>query len=287
MEAHSRDYLTTRRARVQRRRRRRRLATAAGAGAVLLAFLGVALASTGDDAPAPVSSKPQRPHRPIRPAAVRPVRLPPIPALHPGIAHLVVSGPHRRQVALTFDDGFCPPCVANLVRAVERTGAHVTLFPNGVYSRSWEPQAARIRNLIAHRQVAIGNHTFSHGNAATQSPSAFEEDLGRNERWIERTFGVTARPFFRPPYGSLGPSTIDIAGRLGYTKVVNWSGTLADSEVRSIPYLMTAIKHWAGPGAIILAHGNYPATPRALPRMLAVLKARHLQPVTLAELLGR
>ena len=195
-------------------------------------------------------------------------------------------GPRAREIALTFDDGFCARCVARLVRDVERTGAHVTFFPNGVYGRSWDPQARAIRRLIARGQVAIGNHTYTHSDAVTESPAALEEDLARNEAWIQRTFGVTARPFFRPPYGAYDASVGAVAGQLGYTKVILWSGTLADSSLRSIPYVIHAINYWARPGAIILGHGNYPATSVALPRMLTILRHRdlHAELIVLPEI---
>ena len=65
-----------------------------------------------------------------------------------------------------------------------------------------------------------------------------------------------------------------------------WSGTVADSSPRTVGYILGAIRYWARPGAIILMHGNYPATSEALPQILAILRQRHLRPVTLPQLLG-
>jgi peptidoglycan/xylan/chitin deacetylase (PgdA/CDA1 family) len=199
---------------------------------------------------------------------------------------VILHGPARHEIALTFDDGFCSACVARIVRTLAATGAHATIFPNGVYGSSWEPQATTIRQLVARGQLTIGNHTFLHHDAQEESSSAFQADLLHDESWIEKTFGVTARPFFRPPYGAYNASTVQIAGLHGYTKIINWSGTVADSSPRTIGYILGAIRYWAHPGAIILMHGNYPATSIALPQILAILKSRGLRPVTLAELLG-
>ena len=213
--------------------------------------------------------------------------LPPIVAAQPGTAEAIFHGPTKgRKVALTFDDGFCPPCVARLVRVLERTGAHATFFPNGRYADSWEPVAARIRALVARGQLTVGNHTFNHGDAKAEGSAAFGADLAQNERWIKRTFHITGRPFFRPPYGSYDDGTLQEAGAQGYPRVILWSGTLADSSPQTKPYLLNAVRYWAKPGAIILAHGNYPNTAAILPRILAILKARHLEPVTIAELVG-
>ena len=176
--------------------------------------------------------------------------------------------------------------MARIIRTLAATRAHATIFPNGTYGRSWEPQAATIRRLVVRGQLQVGNHTFLHHDAQLESPAAFEADLAHDEAWIEQTFGVTARPFFRHPYGAYNRAALSIAGNSGYTKVIIWSGTVADSSPRSIPYILGAIRHWAKPGAIILMHGNYPATSLALPQILQILRARGLKPVTLNQLLG-
>jgi len=197
------------------------------------------------------------------------------------------KGGRRREIALTFDDGFCAPCVARIVHTLAATGAHATFFPNGVYERAWAPQAAAIRRLVAAGQITVGNHTYLHRDAKLESAAAFETDLARDETWIEHTFGVSARPFFRPPYGAYNNDTLAVAGRLGFTKIVLWSGTVADSSLHTVRYILEAVGYWARPGAIILMHGNYPPTATALPRILRLLHARGLRPVTLAELLRR
>jgi peptidoglycan/xylan/chitin deacetylase (PgdA/CDA1 family) len=200
----------------------------------------------------------------------------------------VLHGPPRRVVALTFDDGFCARCAASILRTLRSTGAHATIFPNGVYGRtSWDRQAGLVRELLARHQITVGNHTFLHHDPRAESTALFKSDLQRNETWIERTFHTTARPFFRPPYGSYDRTTMAIARQLGYTKVVLWSGTLADSTPRSASYVVKALDHWARPGAIILAHANYPATARVLRSLLGLLRRRHLRPESLSEMLGR
>lgn len=278
-----------------RRRGVRRRVVAAGVAAALIAVTVVAIAMSGSSAPstpAPVASAahPSAAHASTRHAAhhvhrAAPV-LPPIQPARPGVATVYQQGPPRPEVALTIDDGFCSTCVARLVRALERTHAHASIFPNGRYSAAWDPVAPAIRRLVAAGQLTIGNHTFLHTSALEESSSSLETDLTRNEDWIEHTFGVSSRPFFRPPYGAYNSSALAVAGQLGYTKVIMWSGTVADSNVRTVGYILGAIRHWAKPGAIILMHGNYPATSFALPQIVEILRQRGLRPVTLAELLG-
>lgn len=290
------SYLTqseraSRRAAARRRAQRRR----ASAMLVLLVLIGAgaAFALSGNSRPHTASASPARSTSqasigaPVSHARRHAVpRLPAIAPAQPGVAHVFSHGPARPEIALTFDDGFCASCVARIIRGLQSTGAHATIFPNGTYGTSWEPQAAAIRRLVATGQLQVGNHTFLHHDALLESTQALQTDLSRNEAWIERNFGVTARPFFRPPYGAYNSSTLAVAGQLGYTKVIMWSGTVADSSVRTIPYILAAIGHWAHPGAIILMHGNYPATSFALPQIVKLLKSRGLEPVTLRQLLG-
>lgn len=281
----------------KRTQRRRRAALGALVAVAVLAGVVIAVAPGGGRSAPRVSSRvvgtnidgsQGRAAGAVRAAApaIR-VQLGAIPPAAPGAAHVFTHGPTAgRTVALTFDDGFCASCVARIVDVLLRTGAHATFFPNGRYSASWDPQAAKIRTLVARGQLIVGNHTFHHVDSPVVGSAAFAADLQENEQWIERTFGLTGRPFFRPPYGAYDSGTIAAAGAAGYTHVIMWSGTVADSSLRTIPYILHAIRHWARPGAIILMHGNYPPTSIALPKILALLRRMRLRPVTMSELLG-
>jgi len=288
--------------RARTRRRRRTWAVAAVAlvavGGVTATALVVTSADGPGDAPAPTASAPPAYRQPTTAspapepepattavAAESPQRIrPPVP----GPARVITEGPASagRKVALTIDDGTCPSCVDRILDVLEATGGKATLFPNGVYGSSWEPQAKRIRALVQKGQVTLGNHTYSHGVSTQIGAAAFGADLQRNEEWIQKTFRLTGRPWFRPPYGDHNAAIDAAAGQRGYRKVIMWSGTVADSQPRSDGYILDAIDYWARPGAIILMHANYPATARVLPRIFRALEKRRLEPVTLAELLG-
>lgn len=294
-----RPDLEKRRAEQRARIRRRRVGALAVGAVVVVAgavATGVMIAGGGAEveaaAPAPAYRQPTTASPAPEPPAVKrtvaapsPQRIrPPVP----GPGRVITEGPAGagRKVALTIDDGTCASCIDRILDVVEETGGKVTLFPNGVYRSSWEPQAKRIRKLVENGQVTLGNHTYSHQVSTQIGPTAFGADLQRNEDWIQKTFGLTGRPWFRPPYGDRNASIDAAAGQRGYRKVIMWSGTVADSQPRSEGYILDAIDYWARPGAIILMHANYPATARALPKIFRALEKRRLEPVTLAELLG-
>jgi peptidoglycan/xylan/chitin deacetylase (PgdA/CDA1 family) len=288
------SHLGERRARARRRRRRRFAAGLAALGALAIAIVVVAssaqpdptatVAGAGSQGLAATDSPPTAAPTPSENSGAQ---LPPIGPAQPGVARVFQHGTSsRREVALTIDDGLCAACVARLINTLAATGAHATIFPNGRYARAWEPVASTMRRLVATGHLLVGNHTFLHRDARLESAAAFRADLENNESWIERTFGVTARPFFRPPYGAYSRSTLSVAGHAGYTKVILWSGTVADSRPQTVGYILDAVRHWARPGAIILMHGNYPSTSLALRQILSIVQERGLKPVTLKELLG-
>ena len=275
--------------------RRRRIAAFAAIGvaaavivAVVVPALGGDPAQTGqagspDSARASAPKATTKPPAPAKPAGPPPQQITP---LVPGQAKVISEEPDAgNKVALTFDDGMCPACVKQIVDFLEETGAHASFFPNGTYGSSWEPQAKRIRALVENGQLTLGNHTFSHGVSTQIGAAAFGADLQRNEDWIEKTFDLTGRPWFRPPYGDYDSGTVAAAGAAGYKRVIMWSGTVADSDLRSEAYILNAIRYWAKPGRIILMHANYPPTAKALPKILKILERKNLQPVTVAELL--
>jgi peptidoglycan-N-acetylglucosamine deacetylase len=158
--------------------------------------------------------------------------LPPIAAAVPGppevISHGVAGSP---TVALTFDDGLCSQCIGNMVADLERTGTHATFCPNGAYGKEFAPYVDRIRDLVARGRLTICNHTWDHKKIITLSNAQLTDEIQRNEQWIEDTFGVTGRPYFRPPYGSHNARTDQLAAILGYTKIIVWSSTLSDSTL--------------------------------------------------------
>jgi peptidoglycan/xylan/chitin deacetylase (PgdA/CDA1 family) len=213
--------------------------------------------------------------------------LPPIAAAVPGAPQVISHGPSGSQtVALTFDDGLCSQCIGNMVADLERTGTHATFCPNGAYGKEFAPYVDRIRDLVARGRLTLCNHTWDHKKIITLSNAQLTDEIQRNEQWIEDTFGVTGRPYFRPPYGSHNARTDQLAASLGYTKIIVWSSTLSDSTLQTPATLVDQLQTRLIPGGIVLGHLNYLPTGETFDQLLAVLDQRGLRPVTLAEMLG-
>jgi peptidoglycan/xylan/chitin deacetylase (PgdA/CDA1 family) len=116
-----------------------------------------------------------------------------------------------RRIALTVDDGTAADVVAGYVDFAQRTGIHLTFSPNGVYNREWAPHAPVLRSLIASGQVQVINNTFSHHDLRPMTAQAIRDELERNEEWVVHTFGITTRPYYRPPFGRHSPTVDEVA----------------------------------------------------------------------------
>src|SRR4051794_33740819 len=267
-----------RRAARQAQVRRRRFA-ALGLIALLVLGVGVAMITRGGSSHA--AATPALDIQPFSTATET------FPAPVPGAGKVVFNGPESaNRVALTFDDGSCAACIGAVLAELERTKTPATLFPNGTYAKFWDPNAAEVRKLVASGLVDLGNHTWSHNDVRSESVSVLKDELQRNEEWIQVNFGASSYPLFRPPFGTYDDAVVRRAGKWGWTTTVTWSAGSRDWEGLSADQIVAELHTSVKPGAIILLHPNYQTTVAALPRIIADIQAKGLQPVTLRALLG-
>ncbi len=211
----------------------------------------------------------------------------PIPSVHPGPPNVLYGGSSSgSQVALTIDDGYNADVVAAYVAFAQRTGFAITFSPNGCYDGIWDQHAAALRPLIAAGQVQIGNHTYSHLKITRRPATAVAADIERNDDWIKRTFGVTSRPYLRPPYGERDSASDELAAGLGYTSILMWNGSFGDSTVQRPTTIMNLARRYLRSGTVMLGHANHPAIVPLLPLIEDLIKARGLKPVTLDTMFG-
>jgi peptidoglycan-N-acetylglucosamine deacetylase len=240
---------------------------------------------TGTPTPSPTPTEPPLPF-----PRSAPLPLPAIPKRHPGEPETFTTSPHgpgsTPQVALTIDDGLDPETVAGYVDFAQRTGIPLTFNPNGVYRGIWEPHVETLKPLIECGQVQIGNHTYSHEDLTQMSNGHIRADIERNDEWIEKTFGITARPWFRPPFGFHSPRTDEVVAELGYTRILMWEGSFGDARLLTPRVWLEQAQQWLTAGRIVLGHANHPTVTHLFDRMVTLIKHRHLQPVTLDTMFG-
>jgi peptidoglycan-N-acetylglucosamine deacetylase len=245
----------------------------------------------GGAASAAARLKPSPPSAKSVPTTPPPAPAPaPIPAPAPGKSQVIWHGPPAaaaaRQVAITIDDGFCAECAQAYAALAQSTGIHITFSPNGCYGDIWTPLAKTLKPLIEAGQVQIGNHTFNHYQLTQLTETQITAQLERNEDWIQQTYGITARPWWRPPYGAHDDRTDELAASIGYTNVLMWNGSYGDSTLLRPRALLALARKYLHPGVIMLGHANHPTVTGLFSQIAEIIAARGLRPVTLDEMFG-
>ncbi|WP_344307302.1 polysaccharide deacetylase family protein [Fodinicola feengrottensis] len=266
-------------------------------GVMALGVLGLAAGCGGQQAASsPTSGSPVAagPSHTDNPSPAAPDSLPPIPKPRPGVAELVNSTAGKeweppkntKRIILTVDDGYDAATVAAYADFAARTGIPLTFNPNGTYQKIWNPHADKLAPLIEKGQVQIGNHTFTHQSIVGRSEAAIRGDIERNEEWINKKFGITSRPYFRPPFGTHNKETDQIVAGIGFTKILLWDGTLGDSKLLTPDKLLYFANEYMTGGRIVLGHANHPTITHMFDKIEDLIKERKLEPVTLDTMFG-
>jgi peptidoglycan/xylan/chitin deacetylase (PgdA/CDA1 family) len=200
----------------------------------------------------------------------------------------IAMGPARRQVALTFDDGPDPTWTPPILDILAAHRVRATFFLLGAHLER-APDLAR--QIAATHE--IGCHSYAHARASVASLADFRADVARFRGVADRELGVEAR-FYRFPWGDRGrvqPADVLALERM---RCVHWSASGGDDTLDADRIVARITRRLHG-GAIVLLHdGVAPGsvrrqtrdeTVRALPGVLAAIRARGLEAVTLSELL--
>lgn len=229
-----------------------------------------------------------------RPALPEPIPLPRYFAQPAGIVKLPcpggtifdLPGDTGNLMALTVDDGGSSECVALYAKFIAQSGLRVTFFLNGSLP-AWTDNADALRPLIASGHVQLANHTWTHSDLTTLTDDAIRADLQQNHDFIAATYGVDARPYFRPPFGRYDDRVIKAAASIGYTVPVMWYGTLSDATEISDTDLMTYAVQYLLPLHIVIGHANYLTVTRHFNDIADIINSRGLVPVTLDDVWER
>ncbi|MFJ5144228.1 polysaccharide deacetylase family protein [Curtobacterium sp. NPDC088465] len=257
----------------------------AGATGTLAAAV-LAACSGGDRPAAPTPSAPTRSTATPTPT---PTPIPTPTPTRPALTRVPLPGgtvtglPEGTPgIAWTVDDGASPEVVEAYARFAAETGTRLTFFVNGDRP-SWTEHADLLRPLVDSGQVQLGNHTWSHPALTKLGDQAIQDELMRNHAFLERTFGVDARPHFRPPFGYHDARVDRAAAAVGYSTPLLWYGTLADSGDITAEQIVGFAEQWFQPAHIVIGHANFPGTIGALPRLHALLEERGLATWTLDD----
>ncbi|VBA32132.1 Bifunctional xylanase/deacetylase [Mycobacterium innocens] len=189
-------------------------------------------------------------------------------------------------LALTVDDGVNTEVVRAYTQFAKDTGVRLTFFVNGTYD-SWTDNMAPLRPLVDSGQIQLGNHTWSHPDLTTLSKSEIAQQLTRNDEFLKKTYGIGAKPYWRPPYAKHNAAVDAVAAELGYTVPVLWSGSLSDSTLITEEYIVKMADQYFIPQAIVIGHLNHLPVTHVYPQLVEIIRARDLRTVTLNDVFLR
>jgi peptidoglycan/xylan/chitin deacetylase (PgdA/CDA1 family) len=199
-----------------------------------------------------------------------------------GFEHYKVYDFRRlREVVLTFDDGPQVGFTHAILDALAAQCTKATFFSIGKMAAGM-PEIIRDVAKAGH---TIGTHTWSHADLSkAKSEDDWKDEIEKGFSAVKRAVGAPIAPFFRYP---VLKDTKDTLQYLGGRNIAVFSVDLDtfDYKFRNPDqFVKQAIDRLERKGkGIILMHDVQPVTAKALPRLLAEIKAKgfkvvHLKP---------
>lgn len=184
-------------------------------------------------------------------------------------------------IALTFDDGPHPTYTPRLLEILKAEGVPATFFLLGDRIELYPEVAA----LIAAQGFEIGNHSFSHADATTQTGEEIRAEVERTQKLIHKATG--RRPtLYRPPYGKHNDALFAVLHEESMA-AVNWSVDPRDwQRGETSESIRDFILGRAHPGAIVLLHDIHKRSVEAVPEIIAGLREQGFTFVTAGELVA-
>jgi len=229
-----------------------------------------------------------------RPSALPSVSIPPPPSIAPGEPAAIISnGPRGTgHIALTFDMGGELDPALDIIGFLIDNDIRATIFPTG-QAASEEEIGIEVLELVASKPdlFVVGNHSYDHPNFTELAPEQIADQLDRTEQVIVEATGRSSQPFFRPPFGAQNVDVRQAIADVGWPYLVMWDIDTIDWKPTTdggptTDDIVAKVLTRAEGGSIVLMHLGGSHTLEALPRILAGLAEKGLEPVTLSEMLG-
>lgn len=199
----------------------------------------------------------------------------------------IVKRIHRKEMAITFDDGPNPKYTPQLLDVLKKYDVKATFFVIGSNVKKYP----EIIKRMADEGHTIGIHSYEHISSWILSPFKLKRQLELTEKAITECTGQKVS-FYRPPWGHFNLFTLIVSKK--YTKVM-WSYIFGDWKVEKAKNgLLDELRASANEGVIFVLHDNgvtlgaeeeAPAYMiRNLDIFLAEAKQKNIQFITLKEL---
>ncbi len=176
-----------------------------------------------------------------------------------------------KEVVLTFDDGPQVNTTKAVLDALAAQCTKATFFSIGKMAIGL-PEIIREVSKAGH---TIGSHTWSHADLSKKSEKDAKDEIEKAVSGVHRAVGAPIAPFFRYPFLKDSPETLKY---LGERNIAIFSTDIDsfDFKPQTSEHLVKSIMdklEKRGKG-IVLMHDIQPHTAKAIPALLAELKAK-------------
>lgn len=201
----------------------------------------------------------------------------------PGLITQLPATSVPNAFAWTVDDASESETLARYLERVAANSISITFFVSSS-KHSWVKQAEALHPLIKSGQIQLANHGHRHFDLTRLKNSDVLGELSSCHNFLLDTFGVDARPFWRPAYRKIDKRVASIAAEIGYTTPTLWNKNLLNaSPSTSAEHTTSRFASEATAGAILLDHMHGLQTDAAFEKALSTLHARKLKTMTLRE----
>lgn len=183
----------------------------------------------------------------------------------------------KKQVALTFDDGYGD--IDQILDKLTRYNVQATFFFVG----EWMNDNLDLCKKMVEEGHELGNHTYSHCKLRDLSEEDRENEIRLTQDILT---GITNKnsQLFRFPYRSLNKKLIQDIYKKGLISV-GWTIDTRDWEGIEAEKIYTKVIGGVENGSIVLMHTTGKHTAEALDLLIPALKAGGYQLVRVSELL--
>jgi peptidoglycan/xylan/chitin deacetylase (PgdA/CDA1 family) len=188
---------------------------------------------------------------------------------------------NKKQVALTFGGRGDGGNVADVLKVLKDSNAPASFFFTGTFAKNHSD----VVKAVSDAGFRVYNQSDTNQDFETITEDEALQELEQADEKISAVTGLTSKPFFRPPYGSVDDAvtkTVKSAGYCPVTWTVDGLDWQADSTSESV---RTRVVDRAVKGEIIMLHVGSSVTPAALQGIITDLRDQGYEFVSLGQLI--
>lgn len=192
----------------------------------------------------------------------------------------VYSG--EKDIALTFNIGWGDEKAEPILDVLKKENVKSATF---FLAGSWAERHPDIVNRIAKEGFEIGILGYNYEDYTELEDMKIGKDIAKAKEAF-RKLNIKDIKLLRAPTGHFDERSLKIAERYGYS-VVHWSVDSKDWTNPGVNKIVENVKK-ADKGDIVLLHASDSAkqTAKALPQILADIRAKGLKPVSVSEMIA-